>query len=141
MTRVDFYVVDGGGAVHDRTLCRVVEKAWQQGHAIYVNCEDGEGARRFDDLLWQFQDTSFVPHALEQDADEATPIVIGTAAAGAVSHDVLINLASGVPEAVSRFERVVESAGHDDASRQAARTRYRYYQERGFPLHTHKIGR
>ncbi|MEQ8659221.1 MAG: DNA polymerase III subunit chi [Gammaproteobacteria bacterium] len=46
-----------------------------------------------------------------------------------------------MPAAASRFERVIESAGHDEPSRQAARARYRYYQDRGFPLHTHKIGR
>ncbi|MEQ8231783.1 MAG: DNA polymerase III subunit chi [Gammaproteobacteria bacterium] len=141
MTRVDFYVVDGGSAVHDRTLCRVVEKAWQRGHAIYVNCADRDAARHFDDLLWQFQDTSFVPHALAQDATDDTPVIIGTAVDDAPVHDVLLNLVADVPAAVSRFERVIESAGHDDASRSAARARYRYYQDRGFPLHTHKIGR
>ncbi len=142
MTRVDFYVLEPPSAAgHDRMMCRIVEKAWQQGHGVYVQCEDDAQARAFDDLLWQFQDTSFVPHAL---ADQATPEVrvrIGCAAVDELQPDVLVNLASAVPELASRYSRVIESAGYDDASRVAARGRYRYYQDRGFPLNTHKVGR
>ena len=141
MTRVDFYVVDAAPDAHDLTLCRVIEKAWQQGHAVYVQCVDTAQAHAFDTLLWSFQDTSFVPHGLDGEAPTATPVVIGTAADSTAQADVLVNLATSVPATVSRFARVIESAGIDDSSRQAARERYRYYQERGFPLHTHKLGR
>lgn len=140
MTRVDFYVVDGAPSAHDLTLCRVIEKAWQHGHQIYVQCADAEQAHAFDSLLWRFRDTSFVPHGIEGEVSAATPVILGTAADTTTAHDVLVNLGAGVPETASRFARVIESAGSDDISRQAARERYRYYQERGFPLHTHKVG-
>ena len=142
MTRVDFYVLEPPSAAgHDRMMCRIVEKAWQQGHAVYVQCADDAQARAFDDLLWQFQDVSFVPHALTGEAGTDTPVVIGCAAVDNLQPDVLVNLAAAVPELASRYTRVIESAGYDDATRGAARTRYRYYQERGFPLNTHKVGR
>ena len=32
-------------------------------------------------------------------------------------------------------------AGYDDLTRGAARSRYRFYQDRGFPLNTHKVSR
>lgn len=136
MTRVDFYVLERGDAVgHDRMICRVVEKAWQRGHHVYIACADDARVAAMDDLLWQFRDVSFVPHGTGADL----PVVIGTDAAAAAAPDVLVNLAPDVPEAASRYERVIESAGYDDASRGAARHRYRYYQERGFPLNTHKV--
>ena len=47
MTRIDFYVVEGAAAAHDRVICRVVEKAWQQGHE--VRYEQMERAR-----LWRY---------------------------------------------------------------------------------------
>ena len=56
MTRVDFYVIDGGANRHDHTLCRVVAKAWQQGHAVYVQCADRDGARAFDDRCGRIRD-------------------------------------------------------------------------------------
>ncbi len=144
MTRIDFYVLDNPTPdLHDRMLCRVVEKAWQQGHQVYVQCEDADQARAFDTLLWRFQDTSFVPHALaDNDTDTGdTPVLIGLRAETVRTPDVLVNLSQQVPATASQFSRVVESAGFDEISRNAARTRYRHYQERGFPLNTHKLAR
>ena len=142
MTRVDFYVLEApSAAAHDRMICRIVEKAWQQGRGVYVQCEDEAGARAFDDLLWKFQDVSFVPHALASEASTETRVLIGCAAVESLQPDVLVNLAQAVPELASRYARVIESAGFDDTTRGAARTRYRYYQDRGFPLNTHKVNR
>ncbi len=138
MTRVDFYVLERGAAPeHGHMMCRVVEKAWRSGHQVYVQCADADAARAFDDLLWRFKDTSFVPHALDEDG---TPVTIGTTAGAVSEPDVLVNLGDAVPAEASRFQRVIESAGFDEATRGAARERYRHYQERGFPLHTHKVG-
>jgi DNA polymerase-3 subunit chi len=140
MTRVDFYLLEEPSPErHDRMLCRVVEKAWQRGHTVYVLCADAHAAQAFDDQLWQFQDTSFVPHALYSAADGETRVIVGLDAAEATAHDVLVNLAPAVPEAATRYTRVIESAGFDDVSRSEARKRYKHYQDRGFPLNLHKV--
>ncbi len=142
MTRVDFYVIEPPSAAdHDRMMCRIVEKAWQQGHGVYVQCDDEAQAEIFDALLWQFQDTSFVPHARAAQATPQSRVIIGCAAVDNLQPDVLVNLALAVPELASRYGRVIESAGYDDGTRGAARVRYRYYQDRGFPLNTHKVSR
>lgn len=140
MTRVDFYVLETPSADrHDRMLCRVVEKAWQQGHSVYVHCADADAAQAFDDLLWRFQDTSFVPHTRVETSDPETRVIVGLDAAAAATTDVLVNLTAAVPAAATRYARVIESAGYDDSTRSAARLRYRHYQDRGFPLNTHKV--
>lgn len=140
MTQVDFYVLEKPGPDrHERMICRVIEKAWQQGHAVYVRCGDVDAARGIDERLWQFRDVSFVPHALET-AGEDAPVSIGTGEGAPGSPDVLVNLADDVPPSASSYSRVIETAGHDDHTRAAARERYRYYQDRGFPLRTHKVG-
>ncbi len=139
MTRVDFYIVDGA-ARHDVALCRIVEKACTRGHAVFVACKDADAVSAFNDLLWRFSDTSFVPHRIASEEDDGSAVVIGTRTDQLLEPDVLVNLAPDVPGNVSSFKRVVESAGFDDATREAARKRYRFYQERGFPLQAHKIG-
>ena len=141
MTRIDFYVHEGEMLAHDRVICRVIEKAWHHGHRVYLNCDVLDTVRRFDDMLWQFRDTSFVPHASSESDETDVPVLIGMDADAVAEPDVLANLATEVPPGVSRYARVIESAGYDEPTRHAARLRYRYYQERGFPLHTHKLGR
>ena len=120
-------------------ICRIVEKAWQQGHSVYIHCEDADVVRAIDDMLWQVKDVSFVPHALDRDDSNPAPIALGTSAATAGNPDVLVNLAFEVPESAERFKRVIETAGYDEDSRSAARKRYRHYHDQGFQLNTHKL--
>lgn len=141
MTRVDFYVMDNPDArQHGELVCRLAEKAWRSGHAVYVRCKDDDDVERLDTLMWTWKDTAFVPHAPAHDAAAATtPITLGHSDVTPLSHDVLINLGEDVPTFFSRFERVMETSGADEQSRNAARDRYRYYQERGYALKTHKL--
>lgn len=138
--QVDFYVIDAPSANrHDRLICRIVEKAWQQGHSVYIRCADSSGVRNIDDLLWQFKDVSFVPHALEDDDTNPAPVSLGMSVSNSANADILVNLGVGVPESAQRFQRVIETAGYDDITRTAARKRYRHYQDQGLTLNTHKV--
>ncbi len=56
-----------------------------------------------------------------------------------VKTDVLINLTDEVLANFSCFERLVECLCLDENVRELGRERYRYYAERGYPLHMHEI--
>ena len=60
---------------------------------------------------------------------------MGTAPAGPV--DVLVNLAADVPACVAAAQRVAEFIDGDPARRQAGRSRFRAYKDRGVqPIRT-----
>ena len=56
-------------------------------------------------------------------------------------HQVLINLTDTVPMFFSRFERVTEIVPANEKSRHQARERYKFYQQRGYELETHKLSK
>jgi DNA polymerase IIIc chi subunit len=56
-----------------------------------------------------------------------------------VKTDVLINLTDEVLANFSCFERLVECLCLDDDVKELGRERYRYYAERGYPIHMHEI--
>lgn len=146
MTRVDFYVLEDSAAqARDRFACRLTEKAWRLKHSVYVYAASAAEAQRLDSLLWTFNDRSFLPHVLDApDLDPtlaaATRVRVG---AGEPSCDaeLLVNLGGDVPLFFSRFERVAEIVGGDDAQRALARERFRFYRDRGYAMETHQIGR
>ena len=140
MTQVDFYIL-GDEAPQARPLltCRLTEKAWKQGHRIYINTDSSQQLRDLDDLLWTFRAGSFIPHAVYTGVDDGQPVELGHATEPAGHNDVLVNLSNEVPAFFSRFDRVVELVGANEDERVAARERYRYYQDRGYTLHTHKL--
>ncbi len=138
MTKVSFYVLpEGQEKLH--FACRLTEKAFKQGQRIYLYSGDAQTCGALDDLLWTFRQGSFVPHQLWSGgaADDATPVVIGSAEPPAGLEATLVNLADEVPDFFSRFERVAEIV--DEAGKEPGRRRYKFYQDRGYPLETHKI--
>ncbi|HET7676198.1 MAG TPA: DNA polymerase III subunit chi [Gammaproteobacteria bacterium] len=139
MTRVDFYVLaDARPLGRERVACRLAEKGWQHGQPLYVHAESAAQTVAVDELLWTFRQQSFVPHAQFPDND-SEPVLIGAAAEAPPGRALLINLASGVPLFFSRFERVMEIIDADPERRAQGRNRFRFYQDRGYPLQTHKL--
>ena len=106
---------------------------------IHIQLSDPVQAEHLDRLLWTYDDQSFLPHGrLGQTDPDLTPILIG--AQPLDDHDqVLINLDLAIPPGFSRFERLCEPLDPDPAVTAAGRERFRYYRDRGYPLHHHKI--
>jgi len=140
MTQVDFYILeDTAAAARPLLTCRLTEKAWKQGHRVYINAASTEQLGELDNLLWTFRAGSFIPHAVYTGSDGEQPVALGHATEPGDYNDVLVNLSSEVPAWFSRFNRVAELVGNDEQQRVAARDRYRFYQDRGYRLNTHKL--
>lgn len=142
MTRVDFYLLPHA----DKTLfaCRLADKAYQNGHAVYVLAPDAAVAQHLDALLWTFSQGSFVPHELHLNHGEAKPtppcpVLIGHDEPPADHHDILISLWHEVPPFFSRFARLLELVAGDEAEKQRSRERFRFYRDRGYALETHTL--
>jgi DNA polymerase III subunit chi len=146
MTRVDFYVLENDAEqAREHFTCRFVEKAWRLKHSVYLHTASSIEARRYDTLLWTWNDRSFLPHVLDApDLDAglaaATPVRIGTGMEPSFEAQILVNLDSRVPLFFSRFDRVAEIVGGGTVQRESARERFRFYRDRGYALETHKIG-
>ena len=139
MPRIDFYILKGRlGEAPQAFACRLVEKAYQQGHRLYVHLDGEDSLRHFDELLWTFRQGSFVPHARQEDDDEA-PVRLGYGDPPS-GGDVLLNLARQAPGFHDRFQRVLEVVGADEGQVADGRARFRYYRQQGETPVTHNLG-
>jgi DNA polymerase-3 subunit chi len=139
VTRVDFYVLENAAADARLLLAaRLCEKAHRQGHRIYLHAPDEALARHMDDLLWTYRPESFLRHGLIGAADSET-IGIGWQEHPEGHDDVLINLGLAVVPFFSRFHRVAELVSRAPDSLPALRQNWRYYKDRGYPLHKHDL--
>ena len=144
MTRIDFYSLEDGSR-GDRFLltCRLAERIYHSGQEepirIHIRVTDPSQAEHLDRLLWTYDDQSFLPHGrIGQTDPELTPILIGDEPLA--GHDqVLINLDPSIPPGFASFERLCEPLDPNAASRDAGRERFRFYRDRGYDLHHHKI--
>ena len=137
MTAIDFYT-----HVADRleVAARLVAKAYQQHGNVRVLTPDAAATEALDRALWLKPPTAFLPHCRVASALAAeTPIWVDHVAEHSGPATVLINLHPAPPPFFSRFERLAEIVGLDDADVAAGRERYRYYRERGYELRTHNL--
>jgi DNA polymerase III subunit chi len=137
LTRIDFYF---NAADRLQVACRLSGKAHAQGKRVVVYAPAPETAQRIDRLLWTSPATAFVPHCMADDALAAeTPVLIALAAGSAPASEVLLNLHEDCPEFFARHDRLLEIVSQDDGERRAARARYAWYRDRGYPIHHHDL--
>ncbi|MFO1313797.1 MAG: DNA polymerase III subunit chi [Burkholderiales bacterium] len=135
MTTIDFYT-----RVGDRLAiaARIVAKAHAAHGNVRVLTPDAETTDALDRLLWIVPATGFLPHCrMDSPLAGETPVWIDHR----LDHDgpaaVLVNLHAAPPPFFSRFERLAEVVGIEDAA--AGRERYKFYRERGYELRAHDM--
>lgn len=137
MTRIDFYRNAGNKL---RVACRLATKAYESASPLIVYSPDRAMLAKFDEALWTFQQTRFVPHCFA-DAPVAaeTPIILASSGESLPHHEVLLNLADEWPPFFASFERLLEVVSTDEGDRERARVRWMFYKERGYELKVHDI--
>jgi DNA polymerase-3 subunit chi len=141
--RVDFYVLKNADARARHVFaCRLTEKAYlKQHHVLLLAADDGQ-ARELDELLWTFDDGSFVPHQWLRAGtvpDPLTPVSIALDPQAPVSAGLVLNLAGTDAESLVRFTRIAEILDEDPERRRLGRERFKAYRERQIPLETHQF--
>lgn len=139
--RVDFYLLKAETSdVFWLTACRLLEKAYRQGHQVFVYCSHQQDAEHLDELLWTFKPDSFIPHHLQGEGPEPPPpIQIGHTREPRGFDDILLNLSSEVPAFFSRFKRIIEIVPGDETGKTQSRDHFRIYRKAGIEPKTHVI--
>jgi len=124
-----------------QTACILATKALARKMRVMLFTADAAATDRLGRMLWTVPATGFMPHCRSEHAlSGVTPVIVDHLADRLVHDQVLINLRDETPAFFSRFQRLVEIVGQDDADRLAARERYRFYRDRGYDIRTHPLG-
>ena len=137
MTRIDFYRY---AEDKQRFACRLAAKAVAAASRVVVYSPDAKALESLDRALWTYQVTGFVPHCFVASPLAAeTPVILSSTGEGLPHHDVLLNLADEWPAFFASFERVLEIVATDEADKELARSRYVFYQKRGYDIRVNAI--
>lgn len=135
VTRIDFHSNVGNQLDY---ACRLTRKALGAGCKLLVLHQDAQQLAEFDQLLWSFSGTDFLPHVAAHDPlASQTPVLLcltGDIPDVADNREILLNLSDSVPQGFAQFERLIEIVGQDGPTKEAGRLRYRHYQQQGYPL-------
>jgi DNA polymerase-3 subunit chi len=139
--QVDFYLLGQSSPGAAKLACRLALMALERKQKIYVITPSKTSSEQLDELMWQYPEGRFVPHARTGDPDASKASVnIGTLA-GLNPADVVINLC---PEAIpqpERFSRILEIVPYADEEKEASRVKFRIYRNLGLDPQTHEINK
>jgi DNA polymerase III subunit chi len=139
MTRIDFHSNVGNVVLH---TCKLTRKAWASGHQIVLFCRNTQTLEALDQALWTFTPLEFIPHVFwPSELADKTPILLSSSLQEPPhTHlQVLINLDLETPPYFSRYERLIEIVPEETQAKECARNRYKFYRDRGYPLHHHNF--
>ncbi|HXI46999.1 MAG TPA: DNA polymerase III subunit chi [Steroidobacteraceae bacterium] len=141
--RVDFYVLKSAAAKQRWAFaCRLTEKAYLKDLKIVIVNDTLADAKALDELLWTFNERSFIPHQIcldEQSVDPATPVHLTVESSALPAADLLVNLAHRLPRQLERYARIAEIIDADEERRRLGRERFKAYRDLKFTLETHQI--
>lgn len=102
---------------------------------MLVFAPDKEIANSIDRMLWTQSALSFIPHCrADSPLAGETPILITDSLDTIPQDERLMNLSQEIPPGFSRFQSLIEVVGQEDAERDAARTRVKFYKDRGYEV-------
>jgi DNA polymerase III subunit chi len=136
MTETLFYHLERRGL--DDVLPGLVDKSLERGWRAIIRTESAERAAAIDNLLWTYNDQTFLPHAQAGDGDPARQPVLITVEEGNSNGAQVLFLVGGArpPEwstdvAKSLTRIVLMFDGRDPDAVQSARVSWRNAKEAG----------
>ena len=137
--RADFYLLSRTLSETSLFVCQLLQKIYEKNFSIYVYVSSEEKAKTLDALLWTFDDTSFIPHAIyKNDATPSIPVTISHIPS-TFKQQVLCNLTFEIPSFYENYERIVEVVSQEEEQRELARKKYQFYQKSNFELQTYSL--
>lgn len=141
LTRVDFYLIPATKAIERlQFACKLLEKAYKQKQQAFVYCHDEQETEALDELLWTFNDISFIPHHIGcEGVMPSPPIQLGFQAIPHHQIDIIVNLKRVALKHPTQFPRIIEIVYQDPAQKELSRENYKYYREKKCALHYHNL--
>jgi DNA polymerase-3 subunit chi len=141
--RVDFYVLKSTAARQRWAFaCRLTEKAYLKNLSVVIVNDTLADAQALDDLLWTFNERSFIPHKVctdEHSLDPAAKVHLAALPAALPAADLLVNLTAHLPAHWERYPRIAEIIDADEERRRLGRERFKTYRDLKVTLETHQL--
>jgi DNA polymerase-3 subunit chi len=139
--QVDFYLLGQSAPEASKLACRLALMAWERKQDIFIATASESSAKQLDELMWQYPQGRFLPHAVAGDVDAVkAPVNIGPLS-DLKPTDVVINLCQEAVPDPERFSRVLEIVPFANDERDASRLKFRNYRNLGLTPRTHEINK
>lgn len=135
MPQVIFWQLSDEDDGAEPRACDLVAEAYANKKRVAVLCASSASAEALDELLWQLPAGRFVPHNLfGEGPSTGTPVEICWQENQLTRRSLLVNLSGEMVSSPQSFQTIYDFVPVADDAKQAARVRYKRYQQAGCQL-------
>lgn len=135
MTKISFYLFEKSPERQVQSACRLCRKILREPVQIWWYCPDVAQQKVLDELLWQFDPTSFIPHGID-DTDASVCISGQLPTTGTW---VLFNFDEKGIAPQETFQHIIEIVENEEEAKIVGRQKFKHYRQLGLEPRTFKL--
>ena len=135
MAKISFYLFEKSPERQVHSACRLCRKLLLKNQKIWLYCTDTDLQQELDDLLWSFDQTSFIGHGIDQ-ADAAICI---SATLPEDSERIVFNFNNHALEQINNFSHIIEIVENAETAKVIGREKFKSYRRQGIEARTFKL--
>ena len=126
------------------SACKIIKEYYKKKYKIFVSSHSNDLVNELNNLLWTFEQISFIPHCTTKNYDKNSPILLSgkdsfPKTVNLKEYDVWLNLDDEVEENYTDFEIILEIVSQNEKQRILSRKRYLNYQKNNFEVKHEKL--
>ena len=116
------------------SVCKIVKKYYEEDNKILISSQNSVMIKSINNLLWTFEQLSFIPHATNEQYDPLASVLLFDTNYKNDSilkndYNIFINLDDEVKTDYHNHEVIVELVSNNEEQKKIARERYLYYKK------------
>ena len=126
------------------SVCKIIKEYYKKKYKIFVSSHSNDLVNELNNLLWTFEQISFIPHCTTKNYDKNSPILLSgkdgfPKIINLKEYDVWLNLDNEMEENYTDFEIILEIVSQNEKERMLSRKRYLNYQKNNFEVKHEKL--
>ena len=126
------------------SVCKIIKEYYKKKYKIFISSRSNDLVNELNNLLWTFEQISFIPHCTTKNYDKNSPILLSgkdsfPKTVNLKEYDVWLNLDDEVEENYTDFEIILEIVSQNEKQRILSRKRYLNYQKNNFEVKHEKL--
>lgn len=126
------------------SVCKIIKEYYKKKYKIFVSTCNNDLVNELNNLLWTFEQISFIPHCTTKNYDKDSPILLSgrdsfPKTINLKEYDVWLNLDDEVEENYTDFEIILEIVSQNEEQRILSRKRYLNYKKNNFEVKHEKL--
>lgn len=135
MTAISFYLFEKSPERQVQSACRLARKLLKTTPKLWWYCPSKELQQTLDDLLWSFDETSFITHSI----DDTTGQVCISSSLPIEGECIVFNFSENIISLTDTFKHIIEIVENTEASKIIGRDKFKQYRQLGIEPRTFKL--